>query len=191
MDAEQIVHDVAERVRSLIGEAEERAAQIVREAEADAKRIREQAEAEGREKLDEVRRAFEELQGRLGGSTTAGPPPESRLEVDPGPVTVPEPEPPAVPEPEPPPTPAPEPAPVPEPEPPVIPEPAPPPDEGTPPTSGNGGAKSDDAAGARLVAMNMALAGSSREQIVAKLADDYELGDPGALVDHVLALAAK
>jgi outer membrane biosynthesis protein TonB len=199
MDGEQIVREVAEKVRALVDDAEKRAADIVREAEADAKRIREQAEAEGRERLAEVRRAFEELQGKLG---VGG-------EVEPGPVTVPEPEPPAVPEPEPPPTPEPTPPePAPEPEPPSIPEPTPPPDEGTPPSADNGASnqapqqrrdsaslrsasKSDDAAGARLVAMNMALEGASREQIVAKLEDDYELDDPGAVADQVIALAAK
>ena len=40
MDAEQIVHDVAEKVRELITQAEERAAQIVRDAEDEATRIR-------------------------------------------------------------------------------------------------------------------------------------------------------
>jgi outer membrane biosynthesis protein TonB len=182
MDGEQIVRDVADKVRALVDDAERRAAEIVREAEADAKRIREQAEAEGRERLAEVRKAFEELQGKLGVGA----------EVEPGPVTVPEPEPPAVPEPEPPPTPEPTPPdPGPETEPPTIPEPEPPPDEGTPPSAGNGAAKSDDAAGARLVAMNMALEGASREQIVAKLHQDYELDDPGAVADQVIALAAK
>jgi outer membrane biosynthesis protein TonB len=180
MDAEQIVREVAEKVRALVDDAEQRAAEIVRQAEADAKRIREQAEAEGRERLAEVRRAFDELQSKLGA------------EVEPGPVTVPEPEPPAVPEPEPPPTPEPSPPdPGPEPEPPTVPEPTPPPDEGTPPSAANGGSRSDDAAGARLVAMNMALEGASREQIVAKLEGDYELDDAGAVADEVIALAAK
>jgi outer membrane biosynthesis protein TonB len=179
MDGERIVRDVAEKVRALIGDAEERAAAIVRDAEADAKRIRQQAESEGRERLAEIRKAFDELQGKLGA------------EVEPGPVTVPEPEPPAVPEPEPPPTPEPEPVPSPPLEPPTIPEPEPPPDEGTPPAAANGGSRSNDEAGARLVAMNMALEGASRDEIVAKLDADYELGDPGAVADQVLALAGK
>ena len=63
----------------------------MREAEEDAKGIRERAEAEGRERLDEVRKAFEDLQGKLG----------TKAEVDPGPVVVPEPQPPPVPEPAP------------------------------------------------------------------------------------------
>jgi outer membrane biosynthesis protein TonB len=179
MDGEQIVHDVAEKVRALINDAEQRAAEIVRNAEDDAKEIRARAEAEGRERLAEIRKAFDDLQGKLGA------------EVEPGPVTVPEPEPPAVPEPEPPPTPEPAPTPSPPLEPPTIPEPEPPPDEGTPPAAANGGSKSDDEAGARLVAMNMALEGASRDEIVAKLEADYELDDPGSVADQVLALAAK
>jgi hypothetical protein len=197
MDGEQIVREVADKVRALVDDAEQRAAEIVRDAEREAKEIRARAEAEGRERLAEVRNAFDELQSKLGA------------EVEPGPVTVPEPEPPAVPEPEPPPTPEPTPPdPAPEPEPPSIPEPTPPPDEGTPPTAANGGSnqapqrrrdsaslrsasKSDDSAGARLVAMNMALEGASRDQIVRKLETDYELDDPGAVADQVLSLAGK
>jgi hypothetical protein len=180
MDGEQIVREVAEKVRALVSDAEERAEAIVREAEEQAKAIRERAEAEGRERLAEVRRAFDELQGKLGVG-----------EVEPGPVTVPEPEPPAVPEPEPPPVPEPAPEPPAEPEPPLIPEPTPPPDEGTPPAATNGGSKSDDEAGARLVAMNLALEGASRDEIVARLDADYELGDAGAVADQVLGLADK
>jgi outer membrane biosynthesis protein TonB len=164
-DAEKIVHDVAERVRELVSEAETRAAEIVRDAEADAKRIRERAEAEARERLDEVRTALADLEGRLKGGSA---------EVDPGPVTVPEPSPEPVPEP----TPAP------------VPEPTPPPDEGTPPTAANG-AKSGDAVAARLVAMNMALEGASRDEIERALAADYELDDAPGLIDDVLAKTAK
>jgi hypothetical protein len=184
MDAEQIVHDVAERVRAIVAEAEERAAQIVRDAEEEAKRIRERAEVEGKERLDEVRRTLDELQGKLGGT---------RAEVEPGPVVVPEPEPPSTPAPGPETVPEPSPDPAPEPEPPLIPEPTPPPDEGTPPQGAGdaNGAKSADAAAARLVAMNMALEGASREAIAGHLAEHYELDDAGAIVDDVLSLAAK
>ena len=188
MDAEQIVHDVAERVREIVSEAEERAEQIVRDAEQEASRIRERAETEGKERLEEVRRALDELQGNLG----AGERPEA--EVEPGPVVVPEPEPPPVPEPMPEPVPEPTPEPAPQPEPPRIPEPAPPPDEGTPPQvaeSEEAEHKPDDPAAARLVAMNMALDGSSREAIEAHLAEQYSLDDAGSIVDDVLTLAAR
>jgi hypothetical protein len=39
--------------------------------------------------------------------------------------------------------------------------------------------------------MNMALDGASREQIESRLAEEYSLEDAGAVVDDVLALAAK
>jgi outer membrane biosynthesis protein TonB len=183
MDAEQIVRDVAEKVRDLITQAEERAAQIVRDAEDEATRIRARAEADARKQLDEVKAAFEELQGRFGAAAPSA-------EVEPGPVVVPEPEPPPVPEPQPPPVPEPAPEPSPPPAPERVPEPTPPPDEGTPPTAANG-KKSHDAAGARLVAMNMALDGASRGDIEAKLAAEYELDDAGSIVDDVLALSGK
>jgi hypothetical protein len=180
-DSEQIVHEVAERVREIVAGAERRAAEIVRDAEREAERIRARAEAEGRERLAEVREALDKLEGRLGA--------EARSEVEPGPVTVPEPEPPLVPEPAPPPA---EPAPPPaEPEPPLVPEPAPAPDEATPPAAANGADRSADAAGARLVAMNMALDGASREQIAARLSEDFELDDAAGLAGEVLARAGR
>ena len=192
MDGEQIVHEVAEKVRELVDEAERRAAEIVHEAEAEAKRIRERAQSESDERLAAARSAFEELQSKLGLTS----------EVPGGPVPTPEPSPPSIPEPTPPPPdPAPSPEPTPEPEPPLIPEPTPPPDEGTPPqiatkpavngSGPNGDARSDDAAGARLVAMNMALDGSPRAEIVARLDAEYELADAGDLADEILAATGK
>ncbi len=161
-DAEQIVHEVAERVREVLSQAEEKATQIVREAEEEARRIRERAETEGKDRLEEVRKALGELEGKLSGP---------RAEIAPGPVVVPEPEP----------------QPVPEPQPPPVPEPTPPPDEGTLPEGTDNG----DAAAARLVAMNMALDGAAREAIETHLAENYSLDDVAAIVDDVLALAAK
>jgi outer membrane biosynthesis protein TonB len=177
MDAERIASEVAEQVKAVIAEAEERAGAIVREAEDEATRIRARAESEGRKRLEEIRSAFDDLQGKLGGSAEA--------EVTPGPVTVPEPEPPATPEPEPPP--------VPEPGPEPVPEPSPPPDEGDPPApdtpaAGNGEAGGDRAA-ARLVAMKMALDGASREEIDAHIAQNYDVEHREKLLDDVLARA--
>jgi hypothetical protein len=183
MDADQIAQEVAGKVREIVADAEARAAKIIRDAEARAAEIRAQAETESESKLQTVRAALDELQSKLGARQAAA-------EVEPGPVTVPEPEPPAVPEP------APDPAP--EPEPPSIPEPTPPPDEGTPPVPSSfeavtaaAAGRSSDATAARLVAMNMALDGASREAIEAHLAEEYALEDAGAIVDDVLALAAK
>jgi len=198
MNAEQIVHDVAARVREIVAEAEDRAAQIVRDAEADAKRIRERAESEGRERLELVRSALDDLEARVNGSSSS--PADARgapsTEVSPGPVIVPEPSPSPVPEPSPdpePPTPTPD--PIPEPAPAPIPEPTPPPDEGTLPQiaadPGPAAADSDDASAARLVAMNMAFDGASREQIEGHLAENYSLEDTGAIVDDVLVLATR
>lgn len=197
-DAEKIISDVADRVRELVAEAEQQATDIVREAEEEAKRIRARAEAEGQERLAEVRKALDELQSKLvveGVDASA-----SQSEVEPGPVRVPEPTPDPVPEPGPSPVPEPRPQPTPEPTPERVPEPTPPPDEGTPPTpeptedggaEAADGAKSTDAGAARLVAMNMALDGASREDIDAALATDYDLDDRAKLVDEVLAKAGK
>lgn len=183
MDAEKIVSDVAERVRELMADAEERAATIVREAEADAAKVRERAEAQANERLAEVRKALEDLQGKLGSDSPAA-------EVTPGPVTVPEPEPPSTPEPtpDPVPEPIPGPEPVPEPMPEPVPEPAPPPDEADPPDAANG-ERSADKAAARLVAMKMALDGASREEIDSHLAGNYDVENRDKLLDDVLARA--
>lgn len=191
MDTERVVSEVADRVRELIADAERRAEEIVNEAEEEAERIRARAEAAAEERLAAVRSALAEVESRLGSG--------ARAEVEPGPVTVPEPAPDPVPEPGPAPVPEPTPDPAPEPSPPLVPEPTPPPDEGTPPdpqptegAAANGAGegrpgRSADAGAARLVAMNMALAGSTREEIEAALAAEYELEDQAKLVDDVLA----
>ncbi len=183
-DSEQFVHEVAERVRAIVAEAEQRAARIVRDAEQEAERIRARAEAEGRERLAEVREALDGLEGKLGGAPDAGhsvPDPDTRA----GPATVPEPEP----EPEP------EPQPANEPEPPRATQPERPPDPEPPPdassAAGNGDTPAEDVAGARLVAMNMALDGASREQIATRLGEDFALGNAGELADEILARARK
>jgi outer membrane biosynthesis protein TonB len=199
MDADRLAQDVAERVRAVVAEAEERAAEIVRDAERDAARLRAEAEAEARGRLEEVRQALDRLE-------------EGLAEVTPGPVTVPEPEPAPVPEPAPDPTPEPTPDPVPEPTPQPAPEPSPPPDEADPPTpdrpttdelieqlrGGSADATGDSAvangentAGARLVAMKMALDGASREEVDRHLAEEFELADRAALLDEVFARAAR
>ncbi len=91
-------------------------------------------------------------------------PPEP--EVDPTPVTVPEPTPPTQPEP----------APV------TIPEPQP-----DPPAASNG---SDEQA-ARLVAMKMALDGSSRDEVAKHLSATYGLDDSGVILDAVFERVGK
>jgi DivIVA domain-containing protein len=49
----------------------------------------------------------------------------------------------------------------------------------------------DDEAGARLIALNMALSGSSREDTARYLADNFALADPDALLDDVFARAGR
>jgi DivIVA domain-containing protein len=108
------------------------------------------------------------------------------VEEEPGPLAV---------EPEPEPEPGPEPvAEVPEPEEPV---------EGTPETAAGKArskrgrakpepqAKPDDEEAARLVALDMALAGTPRDETEQYLAEHYTLADPGAILDDVYALAGS
>ena len=53
------------------------------------------------------------------------------------------------------------------------------------------GPRSDDEAGARLVALNMALEGTPRDATARFLAEHYELGDVDALLDDVYASAGR
>jgi DivIVA domain-containing protein len=55
----------------------------------------------------------------------------------------------------------------------------------------NGAARSGDEAGARLVALNMALEGTPREETAAFLAQHYEVADLDALLDDVYASAGR
>lgn len=180
-DSEQFVHEVAERVRGIVAEAEQRAARIVRDAEQEAERIRARAEAEGRERLAEVREALDRLEGKLGRAPDGEhPAPEPDTGADPGAVSEPEPQPASEPEPQP----------ASKPEPPRATRPEPPPAADAASAADNGAAD-EDLAGARLVAMNMALDGASREQIAARLGEDFALENPGELADEVLARARK
>jgi vacuolar-type H+-ATPase subunit H len=205
MDAQKLVEDVAGRVRAALEEAEERAREIVssaeeraqelmESAEEDAQRIRERAEVEAQERLVKVREALASLQGALSEAPSS--------EIDPGPVEVPEPMPPVEPEPSPPAEP--------EPMPPAEPEPMPPDPEIEPPApaqpdrespqlardeapaaNGSSGERSHDATAARIVAMKMALDGSSREDIENHLAENYEIDDGTKLVEDVMARAKR
>jgi DivIVA domain-containing protein len=70
-------------------------------------------------------------------------------------------------------------------------QPAPPEPEPAPTAPPSNGARSDDEAGARLVALNMALEGTPREETARFLGEHYELGDLDALLDEVYASAGK
>ena len=54
------------------------------------------------------------------------------------------------------------------------------------PGESNGGG---DEAGARRIALNMALSGTPREETAAYLAEHYDLADPEALLDDVYSRA--
>jgi DivIVA domain-containing protein len=181
-----------EKVASIIAAAEAKAKEIEAEARREADELRANAKEQARDQIERAQRSVasligqaDELRERIGamakdvvgsGETRAEtePPPEPvpepappTPEVDPSPVTVPEPEPPREPEPEPP----------------SIPEPQP-----DPPAPAANGA---DEQAARLVAMKMALDGSSRDEVAKHLAQKYELSDPGELLDQVFERARK
>jgi outer membrane biosynthesis protein TonB len=201
MDAEELARATADAVRAALERAQRGADEIVAEARAQseriraeaeeaARRVRAEAEAQAQGRLEEARRALEQLQGRLSAAEAAdrdgtSAAAASQGEVEPGPVTAPEPEPVTTPEP------MPEPAPEPAPEP--VPEPSPPPGETDRPSAetANGGPAPGDDAAARLVAMKLALEGRTRDQARARLAADYDLPDLDALLDEVYAKAGR
>jgi outer membrane biosynthesis protein TonB len=206
MDAQKLVDDLTGRVRAALDEAEEmarviianaedKAAELIANAEEDAAKIRERAEAGAHERLAQVREALVSLEGSFGGSPSS--------EIDPGPAEVPEPMPPVEPEPSPPAEP--------EPQPPAEPEPMPPDPEieppapaepdrdspqlndanGTPSTNGFSSDRSHDSTAARIVAMKMALDGSSRDEIEAHLDENYEIENSDTLLDDVMKRAKR
>jgi hypothetical protein len=200
MDAAKLVDDLAGRVRAALEEAEDKAREIVAtaeekakeliaNAEADAAKIRDRAEDEAQERLAKVREALSSLEGTFGGSPTS--------EIDPGPAEVPEPMPPVEPEPSPPLEP--------EPQPPAEPEPLPPDPEIEPPAPAepdrespqlaNGfsssNSRSHDSTAARIVAMKMALDGSSRDEIEAHIGEHYEIEGSDTLLNDVMTRAKR
>jgi len=192
MDAEELIRQTSESVRSALEAAQRRADEIVREAEDEAQRIRATAEAEARERLDEVRRALEQLEAGLGARSA---PRNSSTKSKPQAVK---------PEPEPSQTESesrePEPAPA-----------EPPPGkvsteelierlkaggqstnaESEPAATVPNEAPSDDAGGARLVAMKLALDGTARDEARKQLAAEYQVDDLDSLLDEVYAKAGK
>jgi DivIVA domain-containing protein len=169
----------SEQVR-LILEAAERGAADMREdagrrAKAHVARVEEAAEG----MLAKLEQLQSELSTLLDGLRAGGERLTDGLaalqaqvgDLDPMPAAEPAPEPEdfaaAVPEPEP------------EPEPEPAPEPAPKP------------ADDADEAGARIIALNMALGGSSREETASYLAENFSLSHPDALLDDVYAKVGK
>jgi DivIVA domain-containing protein len=73
----------------------------------------------------------------------------------------------------------------------TAPEPPPPADMPASSDTTTSDGDGEDEAGARLIALNMALSGSSREETAAYLAEHYELADPEALLDDVYSRAGQ
>ena len=189
-------------------DAEQQAGRILSEAETDAKAAQATAAARAGERVDQVSKAAvgmlerieaidQELSALLdalrAGATRlnaelaqlqdnlqeAGEPATRAIETQPAaaastPEPVSEPEPLAASEPEP----------EPRPETPPIPPPAPGATRIAPRSDTKTGS---DEEGARLIALNMALNGSSREEVDRYLRENYELADQRALVDDVFA----
>jgi hypothetical protein len=190
--ATPVADAAGDRVAKLVAAAEQVAADLEREARARAEEIVAQARRDAEEEISRAQAAVsglaqqaDELRQRVGtlGRGLGDRPPSAEIQPEPGPVTVPEP---TVPEPEVDPSPI----VVPEPEPPREPEPAPEPirepqhpDE-LPPAAGS-------EAGARLVAMKMALEGSSRDEVERHLASSYQGVDTARLLDDVFARLAS
>jgi vacuolar-type H+-ATPase subunit H len=191
--AEHIVTEAQRNAHESVSEAEGRAREIVAEAEREAKRIRAETEKAARERVERARAALDELGQALNPASTApasepapAAPEEAPAEATPEPVA-------AEPEPEPE-------EPEPEPE---SPEPAaggPSTDEliaqlrgGDAEAAGEaaGGREKGDAGAARLVAMNMALEGASREEVGKRLAEDFDVDDRDALVEDVFSRVGK
>jgi hypothetical protein len=214
MDAEELIRQAADSVRSALDEAQRRAQEILAQAESEARairaeaeaaatriraeaedaagRIRGEAEGQAEQRLEEVRGALDELRGRLSreGEAPAGPKQETP-DARPTSQAAPEPQPDSEPngdevstgagapstdelmvrlkagsgE-----------------------EPAGPSSEGPGPSPEDHGSRGE--AAARLVAMNLALDGTPRAEVRARLADDYEVDDLDALLDEVYAKAA-
>jgi hypothetical protein len=197
-EADSFAQAAADRVREVVQSAERRADEILDEAHEEATRIRERAESEARERLDEVRRALADLEGKIGAG---GAEPASAPPPPPEPASEPE---------------VADPAAEAEDAPPAIEEQ--PTEEGAPSTDElieqlkSGGTKSEgssskrkaparstersgagdsDAGAARLVAMKMALDGASRDEVDKHLADSYSVRNRKKLVDEVFAKASK
>jgi len=192
-----LASSAGEQVTEILAAAEAKAEELEAEARRQAERIVSDAKAEARAQVELAQGAVaglvkqaDELRERVGalGRDLAATP---SAETDPGPATVPEP---TVPQPEVDPSPVvvPEPEPLPEPDPMPEREPdiAPPPQPDQPPPAAAGTANGDEAA-ARLVAMKMALDGSSREDVERHLDESFGLSDASALLDDVFERAGR
>ena len=167
--------EILKQVSDAIDAAEKRAAEIEGEARRKADALLADAQAEARRLVERAQAAVAGLAAELTGEVPNPGAPE------------PEPEPPADPEPSPDPVPEPTPDPVPEPTP--LPEPPSEVPPGEPPPAARG--TNGDDSGARLVAMKMALDGSSRDEVAKALAESHGIANSRALLDDVFARAGR
>jgi DivIVA domain-containing protein len=185
----------AEQVRKILEAAERSAAELRDEAAKEAGDHVARVEIAAGQMLGRLDGLQRELDGLVDSLKRSGELLEdglARLRADVGEAGAAAPAPPEPAAPAAPPAP-PEPDPV--PEPPVVPAVAPAIDEPADPAAiaaANGEAKDrSDEAGARLIALNMALSGSPREETARYLAEHYALPDAGALLDDVYARAGE
>jgi hypothetical protein len=156
-----------ERAEAVAARLSERANQIERSLQGLADSVRDELSALKAD-LEELRAVGEGVAEARASATVVEPEPA---------LTEPMPEP--APDPERPPRPPTEPRPEPKPAPPEEPPPEPP--EPEPAAAGDG------REGARVIALNMALSGSPREETARYLAENFELENPEALLDEVYA----
>ena len=185
---EELRRSMGARGESLAAVATEQVRSILESAETTATKIRQQAEEESRELRERAAALRERLRGMEGelrglmGSPEAEPASETKPSAKPRPKAKPEPKAEAANPVEA--EPVPEPAAKPGPAPRAEPAPAPPAEPGP------AGAPSDgatDLEAARLVALNMALNGSPRDETDRYLAENFDLADRSALLDEVYA----
>ena len=194
--ADTLATGASEHVRQIVAAAEASAAEIEAEADREAKALRDAAAAEGREHVARVSEAARALTDRIAAMEAELRRLVEGLEAELGSdaaAVAREPETTSVPEPAPAPraTPAPEPAPA---------EPAAEaevddvadhavdaePDE-APADKPAERDRGDDSEGARLIALNMALNGSPREETDRYLAEHFNLDDREVMLDEVYA----
>jgi DivIVA domain-containing protein len=171
----------SEQVRLILEAAERSAADLTDQAGRDASEHVSRVESATGEMLSKLEKLQSDLDTMLAALKRSGELLEEGLEQLRHDVGVAAPEPPSAPEP----AAAPEPPPAPEPPEPPEPEPVP-----EPPVVevANGTA---DEAGARLIALNMALSGTPREETAAYLAEHYVLADADRLLDDVYKRAGS
>jgi DivIVA domain-containing protein len=198
--ADTLATGASEQVRQILAAAEASAAEIKAEAEREAKALRDTAAAEGREHVARVSEAARALTDRIGAMEAELRRLVEGLEAELGTDAAALAREPEI-------TPVPEPSPA--PEPPPAPDPTPAPadpgaeadgevddvadravdaesDEAAAdePAKPDGG---DDSEGARLIALNMALNGSPRDETDRYLAKHFNLDDREAMLDEVYA----